>query len=265
VFPPEVQQTLRDISADLVEMEQYLDFLKNRTFRRTLLVHDHVVLNRSPPGAIVEKLLVTGMARPASARSDVTSTAAEEFHNEDGASVTSAVPLVKAALTVLFETWPRVYRFEELLAAVLARLAGTPGDLPVEQARALLGRSLGHLYLTNLVGLHAHVPAFALAASERPRASPMVRVQARAGATISNRRHKQVQMPIFDRAVLSFLDGTRDRAALVEALTKSVLAGELELRCDGRVLTDPGEVGAALAGELEESLTRMARALLLLE
>src|SRR5262249_7261878 len=37
VYPAEVQQTLRRISPDLFHLEQYLDFLTNRAFRRTLL------------------------------------------------------------------------------------------------------------------------------------------------------------------------------------------------------------------------------------
>ena len=33
---------------DLLYLEQYLDFLRNRTFRRTLLCHEHQALNREP-------------------------------------------------------------------------------------------------------------------------------------------------------------------------------------------------------------------------
>src|SRR5262249_34675400 len=41
-FPPDVGQTLRLLAPDLVQTEQYMDFLRNRRFRQTLLCHKGV-------------------------------------------------------------------------------------------------------------------------------------------------------------------------------------------------------------------------------
>src|SRR5262249_15070095 len=38
-LPPEAGDALRGLATDLVEMEQYVDFITNRSFRRTLLCH----------------------------------------------------------------------------------------------------------------------------------------------------------------------------------------------------------------------------------
>ena len=54
-----------------------------------------------------------------------------------------------------------------------------------------------------------------------------------------------------DRVVLRILDGSRDRPALVEALTEKVLQGELELQQHGRPLTDPAAIRAVLEQELD--------------
>src|SRR5262249_54989575 len=40
-YPAEVRNVLHMVSPDLIHMEQYMDFLRNRTFRQTLLCHDH--------------------------------------------------------------------------------------------------------------------------------------------------------------------------------------------------------------------------------
>src|SRR5262249_22598322 len=42
----EAHNTLKELSPDLLHLEQYHDFLRNRAFRRTLLVHEGVSLNR---------------------------------------------------------------------------------------------------------------------------------------------------------------------------------------------------------------------------
>jgi methyltransferase-like protein/SAM-dependent methyltransferase len=260
-LPQEAQEGLRRVSPDLVHLEQYLDFLTNRTFRRTLLVREEAALNRAPGPGVVEGLLVAGLSRPRSASPEVASTKVEEFENEKGSTFSTNIPIVKSALVGLYESWPRAFPFGELWEAARDRLG--PGAMPPEQARALLARSLVQLYLSSLAGLHTYLPPFALAAGERPRTTPLARLQARTGAAVTNFRHRQVQPPVFDRSVLSLCDGGRDRAAIVEDLAGMVRRGEVGLARDGRPLTGEAETRRALAEELEESLARLARAMLL--
>jgi methyltransferase-like protein len=194
---------------------------------------------------------------------EVDSLATEEFQNEDGSTFSTNIPLVKSALVLLAETWPRLYSFEELCESALSRAGAAGQALPGEKARALLAQSLAKLYLSNFVGLHVHVPPFVLSLSDRPLATPLVRLQARTGAPICNRRHRQAVLPVLDRAVLARLDGTRDRPALVEDLTAAVLRGELGLQAEGKPLEDPQTIRATLAAELEASLVRLAQSMLL--
>jgi methyltransferase-like protein/2-polyprenyl-3-methyl-5-hydroxy-6-metoxy-1,4-benzoquinol methylase len=261
-FPPEVQDVLRRISPDLIHLEQYLDFLKGRTFRRTLLVHDSVVLNRAPGPGVVSGLLVSGLARPMSEHPEVASTKVEEFRNEDGTDVSTNVPISKAALVTLFETWPRAFPFDQLFAMSRARLGESRSAMSEEQARALLARSLVQLYLSSLVALHAHVPDF-VGVSDRPRATALTRLAARTGAILTNRRHRQISLPGLDRAVLARLDGEHDRAALIAALTEAVGSGDLVLQQDGQPLTDESAVRTVLEQELEPALERLAQSALL--
>ena len=44
-FGPEVQKTLKVLSADQIQTEQYMDFIRNRMFRETLLVPEKTVPN----------------------------------------------------------------------------------------------------------------------------------------------------------------------------------------------------------------------------
>jgi SAM-dependent methyltransferase len=105
-----------DLVTDLVTREQHLDFLKGRSFRRTLLCHANVELRRPPAPARVRRLRVASPARPGSARPDLRSAAvAESFHSPKGTHVTTAEPLLKAALVTLCDAWPGSISFDDLL------------------------------------------------------------------------------------------------------------------------------------------------------
>ena len=264
-FPAPVQEALRKICPDLLHVEQYLDFLKGQAFRTTLLVHDDAPLDRAPKPDIIESFRIVGRSKPTSAKPDIASQTPEEFENDQNGTVTSGMPLVKAALVILYETWPRHHSFDELWSAVCARLSGVANQWPAEQGRALLARSLVNLYQANLVGLHTYLPPFALAPGRRPKATPLARLQARTGAGVTNRRHRQVDLSSFDRAVLDRLDGTRDRPALVAELAALMRGSDVELKRDGRPLTDAAEIDAALAEEVEAALERITHGMLLLE
>ena len=47
-FPPDVETTLRKLGADVIQTEQYMDLVRNRLFRQTLLCRADITLERSP-------------------------------------------------------------------------------------------------------------------------------------------------------------------------------------------------------------------------
>jgi methyltransferase-like protein/cyclopropane fatty-acyl-phospholipid synthase-like methyltransferase len=264
VLPTDVRQELLRLAPDPLQREQYLDFFHQRSFRRTLLVAQEVPVQRQPDARTVEQLLLLGMARPTNPDADPASEESLEFHNDDNAAVDVAHPLLKAALLVLFENWPRAFSFKELLFAIHQRL-GDFGGLTLTQARGLLCQSMVSLYQSNLVGLHTHLPDFVLQVSHRPRTTPLIRLQAATGAQVTNRRFRLLELSVFDRTVLSLLDGQRDRATLLEELSQRVARGELGLSRDGKALEDWSKVREALQEELEPSLQRLAQAMVLVK
>jgi methyltransferase-like protein/2-polyprenyl-3-methyl-5-hydroxy-6-metoxy-1,4-benzoquinol methylase len=261
---PEVRDTLQQLSGDLLHLEQYVDFLRNRTFRQTLLCHDQVALNRAPAPEIVMQLKITSMARPMATNPDVASTAAEEFRNDDETSLSSNKPLVKAALMCLYEAWPRSFSFDDLWTAVQGRLSQAPIDdaLRGEPGRALLAKDLLQCYLTNIVALHVHVSSFALEVSTRPVASPLARLQAQQPPSpdklITTLFHRMVRLSDLDLVLLPYLDGSRDRVALLEILADAVAEGTLKIHKNGQS-PPPETIPEILREFLELSLQRLAR------
>jgi methyltransferase-like protein len=77
---------------------------------------------------------------------------------------------------------------------------------------------------------------------------------------VTTLRHEVVDLNPLDRQLVRLLDGSRDRAALVEAVIESVMTGVLVLtQSDGLVLTDAARVRGMLNATLENHLARLAR------
>jgi methyltransferase-like protein/SAM-dependent methyltransferase len=254
-FPPQVCEALRHMVKDTIELEQYMDFLRNRTFRQTLLCHQEVVLDGAPRPECLARFYVASPAWPVEPELDVHSDAVAQFRTSDGAVLSTDHPLTKSAMLCLAQVWPRPLSFRDLLRAAQARLNGAPsGDVQVLGANLL--QAFG--YSENLVELHVYAPRFVRRVTECPLASPVARFQAQNGVVVTNVRHERVNLDEMGHHLLTCLDGRRDRAALLEALMESVARGVLTVQREG------GQVARDVLDEvLDAKLERLANAALL--
>jgi methyltransferase-like protein len=115
-----------------------------------------------------------------------------------------------------------------------------------------------------MIELHGAPVVVVNAPTEKPQAIPSARVRAEEGRPVANRRHELVRSGDLERCLLALLDGTRDRAALVEECVAAVGAGRLRLDRDGREVTDPVDIRTALAAIIEQPLTALAKQALLI-
>lgn len=268
--PDDLRQALDGLSDDPVRREQYLDFIRNRAFRRTLLVHESAGAGRSPDPARLEKLRVAAAAAPTSPFPDLHTAAPEVFRTFDGTQqLTAPDPLVKATLTTVAEAWPSSLAVPELRRRTLARLdepsrrAGPPEpfDRSPEAARLALLRALG----SGLIDLRTIDPPFARFPGAQPTASPYARRQAESGRLVTNLLHRVVELSEFDRLVLRQLDGTRDRSAIIDALTAAALTGAFPLNRDGQPITDAIEARQIMERSVDPALTRLLGSTLLVD
>jgi methyltransferase-like protein len=153
-------------------------------------------------------------------------------------------------------------RFHELLANIRLRLGrngyGTEG---MDSDDALeLGRILLATHAAGLVELQTHAPCFAVEVSERPVASRLARFQAEKDGTVATLRHTGVRIegPL-EAALLKRLDGTRDRAALLDEMAALVESGEIGWDQVGVTTGDTHQLQRVLEDGLERNLTRLGR------
>jgi methyltransferase-like protein len=253
--PDEVRQKLSEWCGDLTSREQYLDFLRERTFRRSLLCRREVKLNREPQPELVRKFLLAARAIPAADEPDVGSSAAEQFRTNDGISFSTNNPWLKAALVELFEAWPRTYSFEQTCELARSRLAGSAaGEFDPFADPQLLQQPLLQCGMNGLIELHLHRSPEVVEISDKPRASRLARLHAEQGRRVTNLRHRELELAELDRQVLRRLDGEHDRAALVRAVSELAASGAIELEPRG----ETPEAAQAIEHALGESLRRLA-------
>ncbi len=264
-LPEETKATLQGLSENILELEQYLDFIRNRKFRRTLLVHDDIALNRTPTLSVLKNMHLSSLVRPESATPDLVGEGQEHFTGEDGAGITTNHPVFKIALASLYEAWPKTVPYAELIATTVQKLQGSRYPATSLEVEAMFAERLIRCYMSNLIAIHTWAPPMALAVSERPLASPLARYQAEKGfPLLTNLRHRMVKIQTMDRFVLPKLDGQHDRSALMAHLHDLVDRDILEIRKDDVPLKGSAQLDEILRESLEDSLHRIAAMVLLL-
>jgi SAM-dependent methyltransferase/methyltransferase-like protein len=233
---PSVIAALDELGDNVLAREQYLDFLKCRMYRQTLLCRADVRLERQLAPAVAAGFLVTSQARPADPGANLRDRSVVEFRDPRGTALRTDEPLIKLALERLASSWPRAVPFDELLHG--ARDAVSVADAPraPRDATHVLGESILRGYAADVVQLHVYQPRFADVPGRYPCASALARLQAECGEPLTTLRHTSVRVDDdAGRRLVTLLDGTRDRHALVEAMFgqeegESDLAAKLEAK-----------------------------------
>lgn len=260
-LPPDVAKALAPVT-DRIRREQYLDFLTNRTFRRSLLCHAGIALQASPSAEAVPALYVSADALPlAGAPGDPEGS--RKFTIRGGHELATDHPLLSAALDALSEAAPATLSFGQLAGRVAARVpgSGTPEELKRDLSAGLL-----LLFRANALDFWTRPFALPPEPGDHPRASPLARLEARDRTVLTNLKHQLVQPDPTARAVLGLCDGSRDREALVAAIVASTSGEELELRDpDGRPVHDAAKIREIAAAAVPAALSSLARLALLSE
>jgi hypothetical protein len=194
----EAQEAVRQIAAgDRVLHEQYLDLLRVRHFRCSLLCHNSAAPRRD---------WVNAQAAGMFAASSVQETAPGTFVSTIGVRMETAHEGVIEFLRRCRARWPEA--------------------LPVAEQESDMAVTL---FQRGLIELRT-VPGLAKRAGDHPLASPLARYQVRKGPTVSTLLHTAVEIPHpAAREFLTLLDGTRDRRTLARESSCSPDQVEQEL------------------------------------
>lgn len=258
-FPPEAQKTIQKISlGDIIHVEQYMDFLGRRTFRQTLLCHQHIPISRILQAAPLHGMLVTANFKPLSETPNYATEGPEQFKGPRG-QITLTDPYVKTAMALLFKAAPMPIGFNDLCVAA-RKIVSRADDSSSSKEKDI--QSLGNIILSCFAMGHVNLQlipsAFTTALNEKPMAFSLARLQAETTNTVTNGRHEVATLNEFDRRVLQDLDGTHDRNSIIQFLMGLLAQGVLVARENNEPVQEQDRKRAILERELPGSLKRLS-------
>ncbi|HEY3789142.1 MAG TPA: class I SAM-dependent methyltransferase [Urbifossiella sp.] len=268
-FGPDVQKTLKTLATDQIQTEQYLDFLRNRMFRETLLVPETSAPNWTiDPGSLYRMHIGSNGKPIGKAEPNIHSDATVQYQTRTGMTLSTNRPLLKAAMKVLCERWPSTVPFDTLRDEARKLRGGDPDNsaLADEDAQSLSLGLVNTYISSDLIELSAIPIPVSRTAGEKPKAIGSARERVAGGATsVANRRHELVKLSDLELRLLPLLDGTRDRSLILEALLQKALSGDLTIQRDGRPQTDAEAIRRALMAILDQALNNLAVQAVLIE
>src|SRR6266850_4789030 len=234
IFCESVRQTLQDLAHNRILREQYLDFLKCRRFRQTLLCHRQPALLREPQAARVADFLISSVSEFNTGSADLRPGVSSAFESRKGSSFETDFGLGKAAFAILAEAHGFPLAFEELFRRAKAALGGAgDGDDDSASRQALCGFLL-RLYGAGMVELRTSLPPITPVVTEHPIATPVARWQIKQGNFVTSGFHMTVKVEDeIGRSLLSSLDGTADRKALSEKVRHLLKSSDVLRGQDG--------------------------------
>jgi methyltransferase-like protein/protein-L-isoaspartate O-methyltransferase len=265
-FPPWVTERLGAITQGLIGMEQYLDFLRLRSFRTSLVCRAGLPVVRELFGRQLMDLYLSSSASPSVPKEQALEDPEVKFTVSDR-TVEALTPLTSAALLCLGEKFPDALMFDQLFLAARQRLhrdqpepSVHPDALSAEAQE--LGKNLLRCFGAGVLELSLRAPDHTTTVGEYPEASRYARQQIACGdEDLTNLRGESVRLDSISRAFLKHLDGTRSRNDLVEALGQ-VMQSQGKLPRDAETdqpLSDPEALRADLQQRSERLLTLFAQ------
>ena len=261
-YGPLAVDHLRDVDAgDRVLLEQHLDFVVNRSHRQTLLVKAERAeqIARTVDRNRNRRLHVAARVPPVAEQTRLDRS--NQRYGADGAvAIVAYEPAIKAALDALSARWPWTLSWQELRAAVRARLARAgvyePPDLDVRidgLLEVLITRGMARYRLDPV--------------SPRPVSTPLrLDEPVRRTAELTgddgepfafSHWHESVPLSPLDGHLIPLLDGNHDRDALIEAMVDLVRQNVIRIDRDDEELVDENEIRDILAGEIDALPNRL--------
>jgi len=258
---------LRECGGSQVVMEQYLDFLVNRTFRQTLLVKQdnaRSIRYRLDP-ARLRALSFAGVFLPDGGGPLTLDAREQPCTAIRNVKVTFRAPVHKAVAQVLDAHYPAALAPDELVALVQTLLGQ-----PREAIEPLVMAMLEEMLILGALRIRRTPVQAATQVSPFPQAAPSVRNAPGlapgangTSAVVCNQWHEAVGLSLLERALLPLLDGTRSHEALAEHLVGEVRADRLRFVRDEAMLTDPAALDTLAREQVALALRDLRRKALL--
>lgn len=223
-FPRTTQDALNELWHDYLRREQYIDFLRMRKFRSSLVCHLECEPSYRVEPAALDTLYVASKVRPIDDGIVMTDDSVATYQGPFESEFELNHPLVKTALNILARSHPAPMRFDKLIEELRARFADqAPG---VHAA----GLTVTRAYFVELINSNAveifcfESPLMSSVLNDHPKISEFARWQAGRGAGVVNGLYGAA-VKVTDeetRELIGLADGTRDTSGIISELSRTL-------------------------------------------
>lgn len=250
---------------NIIRANQYMDFIKNRRFRCTLLCHSHNQINRQLSFDKIKDYFFT--------YAGVKTQGIDETSLEEGVPLNFTNGLVtltvkskisKAAMWLLQNQKGKPIAFKELCQMTMRQLKSK--NYTEVQNHLINDLNLLRLILGGLVILHLSEGNYTIKLADKPKVSKLASYQIQKRHYVTNQRHQLVALSPIEQVLLKELNGKQTLSEISKKITELVLSGQIILqREDGSKITEKEDIERRMPGLCEELLEKFAEHALLVE
>ncbi len=212
----DAREKLDELRGDPVLHGQYLDFVKCRRFRQSLLCHLANDVALQPINSSMRKLFVASTAMPESQPVDLSAGVEVQFR-WTRSSLKTDHPLAKAVFVALAEHWPQCMSLDALGSAT-ARLLGRPIQ---DEDAAVLEHVIVTAFGLRMVDVTSDGWRAINAPGAHPKASALARMESESDDVVTSLIHRRARVDDSTaRWLVQLSDGSRDRRALFAELCR---------------------------------------------
>jgi methyltransferase-like protein/SAM-dependent methyltransferase len=248
-LPQATAETLQQLT-DIVRQEQYIDFVRNRRFRMTVLTHQDEVVSRKISAERILDLYLTAPGLSPDFIVGEQNWALDIPRGFGNGTVTANNRYSAMLLTILHEQGNTPIAARDLLARAGERLQLSDLSALTTQWGAF---SL-HLCFLGHITLHDGPYLDVATLSDRPVAWPLARYQATQGDLVTNLRHQTVRLDKAGSLLIQLLDGSRDFDSLAEDYQVMLTQEGAHFHVNGSATTNPDQIRAIAQEQVQIGL-----------
>ena len=216
LFDESVSKLLKNVP--LIKREQYMDFLRSRAFRSSLMCHPEVTPNYANP----MKYLRTLDVRLTRVLKDQTQQSGETKWRDSRSGQLTTLEPITSMFRDMQQRFPGWVSVDELVNEV----AGTP-----EEEKKLLDAVVSS-FIQGLTQLSNNPPRICTTDTEKPECAAYCRYQAEKGTRVTTLQHRDIQLQTQQRFLVQHMDGTRTQEDLAKLLLDAVREGRFRVTRD---------------------------------
>jgi methyltransferase-like protein/cyclopropane fatty-acyl-phospholipid synthase-like methyltransferase len=228
----EAQETLKALP-NIIQQEQYVDFLSNRRYRRTLLVKEEAPITRALASLDLPEIYLDPKYAIAASASVSNLDSIESLDLVDiygsGATITLTGEIPSLCYLALARNHPMPMTNSEICDAVCRMKPDLDKDAVTGSWNVL---SLEYLF-RGLVNISTHKPDLVTKVSTYPNVFQPAVEQAKTNAKVPNIKHQMIELSGEQRVILQLANGKNTIDEIIIAVKKSIDQGEMAIALDG--------------------------------